>query len=238
MDEGMTEGIPLDETVHPREETKRSSMALLPDLVRPLLTLVQPTFLSFSPPSSPSFHPPTTSALSAIHVSAFECLNNLFLSLSAPPNAELAADEDAGRSIWSEIWAALSKVGLDVAPGQERKREIWEVVVGVLWGVGSIWKGKLVRDAPQRTSLFSTITQVPVDQQAQILMNVCDSSTRVQVQVKCIGTLECLAQYPDSIETNRVRPLVHRRQIFQFMLSIGDIQLSVIHLTDCDQAID
>ncbi|KAG8219606.1 ARM repeat-containing protein [Butyriboletus roseoflavus] len=195
MDNDMTEGMPSDETVHPYEPTKRSSTALLPDLVRPLLTLVQPT---------PSFHPPTTSALNAIHASAFECLNNLFLSLSASPNAELAADEDAGRSIWSEIWAALFKVGLEVAPGQERKREIWEVVIGVLWGVGNIWKGKLVRYAVQPTSLFSTITQVPIDQQAQILMNVCDSSTEARVQVKCIGTLECLAQYPDSIEANRV----------------------------------
>jgi len=121
-------------------------------------------------------------------VSAFECLNNLFLSLSAAPSAELAADEDAGRGVWSEIWAALYRVGLDVAPGQERKREIWEIAVGVLWGIGNIWKGKIV----------------PVDQQVQLLMNVCDSSTDARFQVKCIGTLECLAQYPDSIEANRV----------------------------------
>ncbi|KAF8560138.1 ARM repeat-containing protein [Imleria badia] len=188
MGDDMTEGVPLDENIHAREETKRSSAALLPELVRPLLALAQPTFLSFSPPSSLSIHPPTTSALSAIHVSAFECLNNLFLSLSTSPNAELAADEDTGRDVWSEMWAALSKVGLDIAPGQERKREIWEIAVGVLWGIGNIWKGKLA----------------PIDQQAQTLMNICDSSTEVQVQVKCIGTLECLAQYPDSIEANQV----------------------------------
>ncbi|KAH0838109.1 ARM repeat-containing protein [Lanmaoa asiatica] len=188
MGDDMTEGIPLDENTHPREDTNRPSMALLPELVRPLLTLVQPTSLSFSPPSSPSIHPPTTSALSAIHVSAFECLNNLFLSLSASPNAQLAADEDTGRAVWSETWAALSKVGLDIVPGQERKQEIWEIAVGVLWGIGNIWKGKLV----------------PIDQQAQILMSVCDSSTEARVQVKCIGTLECLAQYPDSIEANQV----------------------------------
>jgi len=144
-------------------------------------------------------------------VSAFECLNNLFLSLSASPNAELVADEDAKRGVWSEIWTALSKVGLDIAPGQERKRDIWEIAVGVLWGIGNIWKGKLVRDPAPRISLFSTLTKVPVDQQAQILMNVCDSSTEARAQVKCIGTLECLAQYPDSIEANQVRWLVHVR---------------------------
>ena len=151
MGDGMSEGMPLDENI-PHEETKRTPTALLPELVRPLLTLVQPTLLSFSPTSSPSIHPPTTSALSAIHVSAFECLNNLFLSLSAAPSAELVADEDAGCGVWSEIWAALYRVGLDVAPGQERKREIWEIAVGVLWGIGNIWKGKIVSRAVPCTS--------------------------------------------------------------------------------------
>lgn len=158
MGDDMSEDMPLSENIHPREDTKRSSTALLPELVRSLLTLVQPTFLSFSSASDPSIHPPTTSALSAIHVNAFECLNNVFLSFSASPNAALAADEDAGRGVWSEIWAALLKVGLDTAPGQERKWEIWEIAMGVLWGVGNIWKGKIVRDPIQCTSLFSTIT--------------------------------------------------------------------------------
>lgn len=40
-------------------------------------------------------------------------------------------------------------------------------------------------------------------------MNVCDSSTEARVQVKCIGTLECLAQYPDAIEANQVGDLIH-----------------------------
>lgn len=69
-------------------------------------------------------------------------------------------------------------------------------------------------------------------------MNVCESSTEARAQVKCIGTLECLAQYPDSIEANQVRCVVHVRRIVQFTLSIGDIQLSIIHLTDCDLAIN
>ena len=144
MGDDLPEDTPLDENVLARKDTKRSSTVLLPELVRPLVTLVQPTFLSFSPPTSLSIHPPTTSALGAIHVSACECLNNLFLSLSASPSVELIADEDAGRGVWSEIWVALSKVGLDITPGQERKQEIWEIAVGVLWGIGNIWKGKIV----------------------------------------------------------------------------------------------
>lgn len=145
MGDDMSGGIRLDESTGPREDTRRSSVTRLPELVQPLLALVQPTFLSFPPPSNPSIHPPTTSVLSAIHVSAFECLSNIFLALSASPSAEIAADENAGCGVWSAIWAALSKVGVDFAPGQERKREVWEVAVGVLWGIGNIWKSKLVR---------------------------------------------------------------------------------------------
>lgn len=154
MDDDVVDDMPLDDhSMHPREDSKRSSTALLPEIVRPLLSLIQPTSLSFPPPSSSSIHPPTTSALGAVHVSAFECLNNIFLSLSASPNAELAADEDAGHGIWSEIWAALSKIGLEIGPGQELKQEIWETAIGVLWGIGNIWKGKLVRVTARRIPL-------------------------------------------------------------------------------------
>ena len=145
MGDDISEGFILDENTHPREAAKKSTI-LLPELVHPLLALVQPTILSFLSPSSLTSHPPTTSALGAIHVSAFECLNNIFLSLSASPNAELAADESAGRSVWSAVWTALSKVGLEIGPGPAYKREIWESAVGVLWGVANIWKGILVSD--------------------------------------------------------------------------------------------
>ncbi|KAF9245889.1 ARM repeat-containing protein [Melanogaster broomeanus] len=187
MDDDMDEDMPLDENIPSREDTKTSSLALLPTLVQPLLTLVQPTSLSFPPPSSSSVHPPTTSALGAIHVSAFECLNNIFLSLSTSPNLELTAKEDAGRGVWAELWIALAKVGIDIAPGQERKQEIWEIAVGALWGIGNIWKATLVPD----------------EEQVQILIKICDSSADAQVHVKCIGTLECLAQHPDFIDANR-----------------------------------
>lgn len=69
-------------------------------------------------------------------------------------------------------------------------------------------------------------------------MNVCDSSKEAQLQVKCIGTLECLAQYPDSIEANQVRYLVRvYAELSNLGCFIGDIQLFIIHLTDCDHAI-
>ncbi|KIK99485.1 hypothetical protein PAXRUDRAFT_787973 [Paxillus rubicundulus Ve08.2h10] len=187
MADDVDEDMSLEENIPSCENTKPSPVVLLPALVQPLLALVQPTSLSFPPPSRLSVHPPTTSALSAIHVSAFECLNNIFLSLSTSPNSELAANENAGRGVWAEIWTVLSKLGLDIAQGQERKQEIWDITVGVLWSIGNIWKGKLVPD----------------EEQVRILINICDSSKDAQVQVKCIGTLECLAQHPYSLEANR-----------------------------------
>ncbi|KAG9314153.1 ARM repeat-containing protein [Chiua virens] len=111
------------------------------------------------------------------------------LLVNTPPNNFRAWshpslwNEDAGHVVWSEIWAALSKVGLDIAAGQERKREIWEIAVGVLWGIGNIWKGKLVSDSGTYHAV---------------------ANHEARVQVKCIGTLECLAQYPDSTEANQV----------------------------------
>lgn len=118
--------------------------SFLPSLVTPLVALVYPTPLSFPPLAAPSLHPPTTSALSAIHLSALQCLSNIFLSLSTSPNSGIAADSDIGLRIWNDIWSALAVVGTEGGLGQERRQEIWEVAVGVLWGTGSIWKGCLV----------------------------------------------------------------------------------------------
>ncbi|KAL4070726.1 ARM repeat-containing protein [Scleroderma citrinum] len=186
-DATMEDDMPLDDCSQPATGGPHSPCSV-PALAQPLLMLIQPTPLSFPPSSSPSCHPPITSVLSAVHVSAFECLNNMFLSLAAHPQSPLTADDSTGRAIWGETWASLSKVGLDISPGQERKREIWEIAVGVLWAVGKIWKGKIIPD----------------EGHVQILMNLCDSSTDPQVQVKCIGTLECLAQHPSSVDANRV----------------------------------
>lgn len=129
----------------------------LPSLVLPLITLIYPTSLSFPPLAAPSVHPPTTSALSAIHVSALECLNNIFLSLSTNPHPTIVADRDGGLKLWNDIWSALAAVGTEGGLGQERRQEMWEIAVGVLWGIASIWKGSLVSDCGARAPYFLTV---------------------------------------------------------------------------------
>lgn len=165
------------------------SSNLLPVLMQPLLALIHPTPLSFPPAAGLSAHPPTTSAISAIHVGALECLNNLFLSMSTSANVAVVADSENGIKVWDEVWSALGAVGLHSGPGQERKQEIWEVAIGVLWGIGNVWKGALV----------------PHEEQIKVLMQLCDGSSDARVRVKCIGTLECLAQHPEFIQANEVR---------------------------------
>ncbi|KAH8111844.1 armadillo-type protein [Phellopilus nigrolimitatus] len=172
---------------------------ILPTILVPLLTLIQPTALSFPPvppssaaPTLPPVHPPTTSALGAIHVGALECLNNVFLALAHAGDSSAApvvrSDADAGARVWDALWAALGAVGLEGGRGQERRREMWEVAVGVMWGVGGIWRAYIV----------------PTEEQVKLLMQLCDASSDEKVKVKCIGALECLAQHPESIEANRI----------------------------------
>ncbi|KAG1810178.1 ARM repeat-containing protein [Suillus plorans] len=185
IEEDVTDGMALDDIPITNGITTASH---LPALVEPLITLIQPVRLSFPPAAGQSSHPPTTSVLSAIHVSALECLNNIFLSLSASPSSGLAAASTSGKQIWDGVWAALGSVGTEITRGQERKQEMWEIGVGVLWGVGNIWKGSLV----------------PNEDQIQLLIQLCNSSTDPAIRVKCIGTLECLAQHPQSIDANRV----------------------------------
>ena len=164
--------------------------AFFTTLVAPLLRLVQPTALSFPPVGAPSPHPPTTSALGAIHVSALECLNNIFLSMAtslAGRPSGLASEN--GRTVFDAVWGALGAVGTEISgAGQERRKEMWDIGVGVLWGVGNVWKGGLV----------------PTEEQVQVLSQFCGATTDTGVKVKTIGTLECLAQHPESVDTNRV----------------------------------
>ena len=164
------------------------SSSFLPILVQPLLALIHPTPLSFPPKMGPSPHPPMTSALSAIHVAAFECLNNIFLSLFTTANPAVTEDQNSGRKIWNEVWSALTAVGTESGPGQERRHEIWELATGVLWGIGNVWKGSLIPD----------------DEQVKTLIQLCDLSSDPKIRVKCIGTLECLAQHPESVQANAV----------------------------------
>jgi hypothetical protein len=187
---------------------------LLPALVEPLLQLISPTSLSFPPPGSASRHPPTTSVLGAIHIGALECLNNIFLGLASARASARTLRENAasGKHVWDTLWAALAQIGTDIGPGQERKREMWEMAIGVLWGVGNIWKGLLVcvlslLDINQWWTEVND-DQVPQEEQVQILVRLCDSSSDDQVRVRCIGTLECLAQHPTSIEANKVGYLI------------------------------
>ncbi|KAF5368331.1 hypothetical protein D9758_002154 [Tetrapyrgos nigripes] len=160
--------------------------SLLPPFVPALLALTHPNALSFPPLAAPSSHPPTTSALSAIHIGAMECLNNIFLSLATSPNPAISADKEAGSKIWNELWVALGAVGTEGGLGQEKRKQIWEVAVGVLWGVGTVWKGSVTAS----------------ENQIKVLMQFCDTSTDEKLRVQCIGALECLAQYQDSIEDN------------------------------------
>lgn len=166
-----------------------ANASLVQTLVAPLLALAEPTPLSFPPLDRPSPHPPTTSALSAIHVSALECLNNIFLSLRGAKLDALRADPASGKRVWDAVWRALGAVGTDVdKPGQERRRAMWEIGVGVLWGVAEAWKGLLAPD----------------EAHVKVLMELCNATADEGVKVKCIGTLECLAQHPESVDANRV----------------------------------
>jgi hypothetical protein len=126
------------------EVLQNDSPSFLTTLVAPLLSLVQPTSLSFPPLSAQSIHPPTTSALSAIHIAALECLNNIFLSFATAPIPSVSADPNSGLTVWNGLWSALRLVGTETGLGQERRQEFWGVAVGVLWGVGRVWKGSLV----------------------------------------------------------------------------------------------
>ncbi|KAL1951704.1 hypothetical protein VTO73DRAFT_853 [Trametes versicolor] len=161
-------------------------------LVAPLLKFVHPTALSFPPLGAPSPHPPTTSALGAIHVSALECLNNIFLSMATSSRGQpagLGLDPASGRAVFDAVWGALRLVGTEItSTGQERRREMWDIGVGVLWGVGNMFKGALT----------------PTDEHVQVLIQFCNATSDIQVKVKTIGTLECLVQHPESVDANRI----------------------------------
>lgn len=126
------------------EEAQAAASALLPGMVQHLLALIHPTELSFPPFGGPSPCPPITVALSSIHVSAMQCLNNIFFSLAASNNSTLSQDRQSGRHLWEEVWRCLGSVGTTYGAGQERREEVWSNGVGVLWGLGMVWKGTLV----------------------------------------------------------------------------------------------
>lgn len=191
-DEGVDDAQDIDMAVEDASPNAQAPQppAFFNTLVAPLLKLVQPTALSFPPLGSPSPHPPTTSALSAIHIGALECLNNIFLSMATSLGGRPSGlAPESGRTVFDAVWSALGAVGTDISgAGQERRREMWHIGVGVLWGVGNIWKGGLV----------------PTEEQVQVLTQFCNATSDISVKVKTIGTLECLAQHPESVDANRV----------------------------------
>jgi len=172
--------------------TSQSNLSRFAFLVPSLLSLIEPTPLSFPPPGSPSIHPPTTSALGAIHLCALESLNNLFLSLATSHRSLADAEKVQGVVIWGSLWAALEKVGDPRAAKSTKEQKVfWETAIGVLWGASIVFKGVIV----------------PEESQVQLLMSLSDTYTENdQMKVKLVGTLECLAQNPHSISANRVRP--------------------------------
>ena len=144
MDGARDDAMAVDDAnIEPNNSAIPSPLSFLPTLLEPLLALIQPVELSFLAPSP---HAPTTSALSAIHIAAFECLSNAFLALAAAPGSA-ASDVHAGQRVWSTVWTALAGVGnpnpLESAPGSGCPA-VWDVAVGVLWGVGAVWTGKIV----------------------------------------------------------------------------------------------
>jgi hypothetical protein len=142
MDDARDDVMAVDDaTLGPNDSHIPTTPSFLPTLLEPLLALIQPTELSFPVPSP---HAPTTSALSAIHIAAFECLSNAFFALAAAPGSA-ASDVHAGQRVWSTVWVALAGAGnpLEAAAGSARAT-VWDVAVGVLWSVGTIWTGKIV----------------------------------------------------------------------------------------------
>jgi hypothetical protein len=179
----------IDASSNPNADLTRD---LLPNFIHPLLSLIEPTPLSFAPAAGPSLHPPTTSVLTSIHICAFECLNNIFLSLAGSPHSAISSDVQSGMKVWKAIWMSLEKIGdpgaaQAGAPDGGRKK-LWEIGVGVLWGISIVFRGSIV----------------PEDQHVQTLMSISDAAQNDDsLKVKCIGTLECLAQHPELVNANQ-----------------------------------
>jgi hypothetical protein len=157
-DEEMVEDAPKTNGTSPHDGPKKLN-DYLQALVPTLLPLIRPTLLSFAPPFQQSLHPPTTSALGALHIAVLECLNNVSLTLAealdgmSPEATGIANGVGHGSAVglamqtWGEVWTMLTTIGRPegIGAGPERKKEAWLVALGVLWAVGRICRGQLVR---------------------------------------------------------------------------------------------
>lgn len=155
-----SEAIKLPSISPSDEDVGGTPTSLLDALLTPLIALARPTPLSFPPPALPSVHPPTTSVLGAIHIRALECLNNLFVGMKERPTSTAVEDSPEEKelvqgavNVWNQVWSAdlLGAVGEPPGtpgsvwvPGQERKAEMWNVAVGVLWALARVCRGALV----------------------------------------------------------------------------------------------
>ena len=157
-DEEMVEAAPPTNGTSSNNGPRKPS-DYLEALIPTLLPLIRPTLLSYAPPFQQSLHPPTTSALGALHIAALECLNNISLTLADALDGvsvdAIGTANGAGHSpaaglvmnAWGEVWTMLASIGRPegIGAGPEKKKEAWLVALGVLWAVGRICRGKLVR---------------------------------------------------------------------------------------------
>ncbi|CEL56135.1 putative ARM-like repeat-containing protein C1703,03c OS=Schizosaccharomyces pombe (strain 972 / ATCC 24843) GN=SPBC1703.03c PE=4 SV=1 [Rhizoctonia solani AG-1 IB] len=209
LDDGIIQSAeddaPMDEepsSLLPSPEADQNSIKLLTTLIPLLLSLSTPTSMSFPPSSSTATitteptHLPTTSALTAVHISALECLSNLLLSFPTsdtgpvnPVTAEVAV------AAWPRAWATLT-ASINAPSTTDRRMELSVAALGVLWGLARLARGVLV----------------PRKEQVELLVQVADSTQAdEQVQVKCVGILGSLAQNTGEVEVNKV--------IAQYLLS-------------------
>ena len=224
-DEEMVEDAPPTNGTSSLNGPKKPS-DYLEALIPTLLPLIRPTSLSYAPPFQQSLHPPTTSALGALHIAALECLNNVSLTLAdaldGVPLEAAGIANGAGHgsaaglvmNAWGEVWTMLATMGRPegIGAGPEKKKEAWLVALGVLWAVGRICRGHLVR--PGVASLPRSLPvkcrtnvrnyKIPDAEQVQLLIEICNTVPDDASKVKCIGILECVAVHPSSVEANKV----------------------------------
>ncbi|CAE6451747.1 unnamed protein product [Rhizoctonia solani] len=196
-----TDDAPMDEELTPidRPEADQNSLKLLNTLTPLLLSLSKPTSMSFPPPTTITTepaHPPTTSALTAVHISALECLSNLLLSFPTSDTGPVnPATAEVAVAAWPRAWSTLHS-SINAPSSTDRRLELSVAALGVLWGLARLARGVLV----------------PQKEQVEMLVQVADSSQAdEQVQVKCVGILGSLAQNVGEIEMNKV--------IAQYLLS-------------------
>ncbi|KDN49105.1 hypothetical protein RSAG8_02458, partial [Rhizoctonia solani AG-8 WAC10335] len=200
IQDGM-EDAPMDQESTPINppEADQNSIKLLNTLTPLLLSLSTPTSMSFPPPTTITTeptHPPTTSALTAVHISALECLSNLLLSFPTSDTGPVnPATADVAVAAWPRAWSTLNS-SINAPLSADRRLELSVAALGVLWGLARLARGVLV----------------PQKEQVELLVQVADSAQAgEQVQVKCVGILGSLAQNVGEIEMNKV--------IAQYLLS-------------------